>query len=178
MKRDLSARKKIGGPLKKAGRKPGTGAPLLCECGSPKPPGAECCDHCAYLDGIDSRTDNLARVVHVLRGSDGMTLHEICEALGMDTSIRNGRRSVWRWVKTLLERGRIRRYWSESSVDVGEEAESFRNGKSKKEHAVGAWAYVLDGQTAEEWKRNYIVRWAAYRLYWLDKLAAPMQAAA
>lgn len=165
-KRDYRERMRNGGPLKKGGRKPMKKAVVIvlsrCECGSEKAVDAETCDRCAHLDGSGTK----ARIITALRGSDGMTLKDLCVALGMNTDVSNGRRQMWRWIKELTEESRIRRYWLEGSETSAETSESYRNGKAQRQHAVGSWAYLLDGKTEREWKRAFVIRWLALTLCW------------
>lgn len=162
--RDYNARKRSGGPLKKGGRKPGSGKVQclsFCECGAEKAVEAEACDRCSHLEGHGSP----AIVIAALRGSDGLSLRELCESLGMNTDINNGQRQMRRWVDMLLGASRIRRYWREDSSG-GESTASYRNGETRKQHAIGCWAYALDGKTEREWKAAFVVCWLALVRCW------------
>lgn len=140
-------------PTRASVRQPAPPRSVPCDCGEPRAPGLDCCARCAHLDGI-GRRDRAADVIEALRGSDGMSLRELCRVLGMDDSLGNGTRSMWRWVKRLMDEGRIRRYWHEDSTASTEHVESFRNGDGEKRGAVGCWAYCLDGKTEREWRKS------------------------
>lgn len=124
--------------------------PAHCDCGEPKPRAAESCNRCAYLDGTDTALP-LDRIIGVLRTNNGMSMRELCEALGLDVSHSNGQRSMFRWIKTLTEQGRIRRYWRENTMT--EERRVFKSGGKARCH-VGCWVYALDGLTDEQWRRK------------------------
>lgn len=135
-----------------------------CECGERISSDVTCCARCAHLDGLDGKA-SIGTVVAAMRGSDGMSLRELCEAVGINSDLNNGTRQMWRWVQKLMESGRIRRYWRESSGDITK-MESYRGGTSERADAVGCWAYVLNGKSEEEWQRAFVVRWMAWLLCW------------
>lgn len=105
-----------------------------CECGTVKHPTSPTCQRCAYLDGS---TTNMADIIEALRGTDGLTLREICEATGRD------KRRMHDSLQALMASGRVRRYMVEL------DAVTARRGGGLDGWDVGvgasAWAYVLDG---------------------------------
>jgi hypothetical protein len=112
-----------------------------CDCGNPKPYRAECCVRCGYLDhGIPHRQTNWrhkALVVSILRGTDGLSLTEICGALGLPATIHGtAHRSLHRTVSQLVRDGRLRRY--ERVEDSGKTC----------------WVYILDGLDPRAWVRR------------------------
>jgi len=96
-----------------------------CDCGNPKPSGkVEECGRCAFLDSggrvqtlFGKVFDRQAHVIAALRTVDGMSLEDLCVAVGMDASVKNGRRSMLRTVQRLMKSGRLSRYWDESEFD-------------------------------------------------------------
>lgn len=105
---------------------------LECECGRPKSSGARCCARCRYLDG---ETPHTGAVIDSLRGTDGMSLTEIVEAIDGVWSL-SGYRSVQRTCKTLLEQGRVRRYWCEQDA-------FYCKGTGRQGAGDGHWVYAL-----------------------------------
>lgn len=100
-----------------------------CECGNAKSYGSIACLRCIYLDGKRSKQ---ADVIFALRGTDGLSLAELCTLVGGSSS-RGVRVGMKRTMGSLMRAGRVRRYWRE---DDGSDC----------------WAYVLDGKTESEWR--------------------------
>lgn len=148
--REAAARRRKGLPKKERSSPQVRSAPVItpCACGSPRMSGADCCARCAYLDGV-GRRDSASRVIDALRGSDGMSLVALCEALDMNENIDSGLRTMWRWVKRLMKEGRVRRYWVEDSSTDKHSAFGVMAPK-----AISCWAYCLDGKTEREWKAS------------------------
>jgi hypothetical protein len=110
-----------------------------CECGERKSTSARCCHRCAYLDGW---TETQAHVIDSLRGMDGLSVREICEAV-FGRHDANSARSAIRTLQILMKSGRIRRYWYEGKRGT----QRHRAGLDITIHeaAMGCWMYVLDG---------------------------------
>jgi hypothetical protein len=102
-----------------------------CECGQPKSYGSVACLRCIYLDGAHPKQ---AAVIYALRGTDGLSLIELCELVDghVSNSVRTG---MQRTMTRLAKAGRVRRYWRED------------DGSS-------CWAYTLDGKTETEWSKR------------------------
>jgi hypothetical protein len=100
-----------------------------CECGQPKSYGSTACLRCIYLDGERPKQ---AAVIYALRGTDGLSLVEICELVnGYSThSVRTG---MQRTMTSLMKVGRVRRYL-------------------RDDEGANCWAYALDGKTESEWR--------------------------
>lgn len=118
-----------------------------CECGRPKEIDLEACSYCLYLDG----EDRPGMIIAALRGTDGLTLRELCVELGMNSDIGNGQRDIWRYVQRLMEQRRIRRYWREEVCPTLTKATGFAGNAAYRQARAG-WAYALDGQTAKQWR--------------------------
>lgn len=100
-----------------------------CECGNAKSYGSVACLRCIYLDGKRSKQSD---VIHALRGTDGLSLTEICDLVNGGSSA-GARIGMKRTMGSLIRAGRVRRYWRED------------DGSS-------CWAYLLDGKTESEWR--------------------------
>lgn len=148
-RRDYNKRKAAGLPLKKGGRRPGSGK---CDCGEPLIAGSDCCARCAHLDGV-RRSDAAGGIINVLRGTDGLSLDELCTELLPDREKKSAWRQMHRWVHKLMGEGRIRRYWLEST-NGSLAIDSYRSGKVRRENAKGCWVYTLNGATEREWRRR------------------------
>lgn len=82
---------------------------LWCDCGNPKSSNMEACHRCAFLDGSYPQQ---AEIIDALRGTDGLTTAELLSITGrFDSALR-------RSLKTLLQNGRVRRYWRDSGECV------------------------------------------------------------
>jgi hypothetical protein len=108
----------------------------FCECGALRPRGSQACARCAYLDGEDK--GKFGEIISVLRGTDGLSLKELASALGRKTT-----RALQTSTKLLVQRGRLRRYWTE--LDCFETSSS----PTGKGAGNGCWVYALDGRTED-----------------------------
>lgn len=117
-----------------------------CDCGRPKELSAEGCDRCVYLDG---RTPFQGAVIGALRGTDGLTLRELTEAIH-GQSTESLRCSMLRVVQVLEAASRIRRYWFEGEEPVPHLA----FGKYSISRAIGGWKYALAGRDPFPVKRK------------------------
>lgn len=115
-----------------------------CECGRPKNINSVSCRRCRFLDGDGPRQ---AAIISALRDSNGLSIAELCTALGRDSNDpSNGRRGVTMACVSLMKQGRLRRHWRESE---SAELVVSRFGMSVKKLTVssggaGHWVYVLD----------------------------------
>jgi hypothetical protein len=125
-----------------------------CDCGNPKPSDTriEECGRCAFLDAggrSHMRSGPTANrsplVIAALRTSDGLTLTELCVALGANTDWTNGRRSMLRLVQRLMAAGRLRRYWDENH-----HAGSMYGNPTQG--TIGQWRYCL-AQGKRRWSQ-------------------------
>lgn len=109
-----------------------------CDCSAPKRPQDDQCARCAYLDG-PSRAPLQRLVIDALRGTDGLSIHELCKAVHghFDASVQ---RSMLRVVLQLLANGRVRRYWVERNV------EGSQWGRYSAQVGGAWWVYALDGR--------------------------------
>lgn len=107
------------------------GSPNKCECGKSKGLRARACQHCLYLDGVTERN---ARIICALRGTDGLSVAEICDALGIENQNQNGNLAMRRTLRLLVKQGRIRQFWRESDGAVCGRRNS------------GHWVFALDGR--------------------------------
>lgn len=113
------------------------GSSRECECGNSKSRKSKACDRCLFLDG---RRQDWGIVIDAMRGSRGMSLLELCEATKSGVEFSNHRRAMLRTMQTLMEQGRVRRYWREGD----EFAVSNAWGRGANScGAGGCWAYVL-----------------------------------
>lgn len=132
------------------------GCRRYCECGDPKPPRKESCPRCAYLDGDNhpNHVDLSVQVIAALRGTDGLSLLGLCQALRRDTGRGNGRRHMLRVVRSLLRQRRIRRFWCDGGDnEVAMVSWSYRDAaKLVSLGGSGCWLYALDGLTQREWR--------------------------
>lgn len=110
-----------------------------CECGNPKTPNSEACKRCTYLDG----NTGSAYIIAALRGSNGMTIRELCEVLGLRYESGRGNAGVLRTCQRLERRGRVRRYWRE--IDQHDVVRRVFGHRRQRTHAGGSgcWVYVL-----------------------------------
>lgn len=99
-----------------------------CDCGARKSHRAIACHRCQYLDG---RYALQAAVITALRGTDGMSVSDMCAELGFAGVQGGPQRGVFRVLNTLVEQKRLRRY--QSDTDSGR----------------WCWLYALDGRTQE-----------------------------
>jgi hypothetical protein len=75
----------------------------LCECGTPRRPGTECCDGCAALDGV-----GLGRAAQTLISELRVTGPATREVLELEIPYLH-ERSLYRATAELIARGRLRR---------------------------------------------------------------------
>lgn len=114
---------------------------LTCECGRAKTKDSEACTRCRHLDG---ECPTVAQLISILREYNGMSTSDLAATAGRwDTAI-------WRTLKTMLESGRVRRYWRES--DCREGIGRSRHGGTQRYNLSnsGHWVYALDG----DWERQ------------------------
>lgn len=107
-----------------------------CECGNRRDRRQEACRRCQYLDG---RTALVMHAIMVLRGTDGLTISEICEAV-YGRADENARHSMRRIVVNLTSTGRLRKYWDETLTRS-------LFGSDESSAAYGAYRYALWGET-------------------------------
>jgi hypothetical protein len=107
-----------------------------CECGNPKSNNSEGCRRCLYLDG---RRRN-AEVIRALRGTDGLSVAELCVAVYGFASKRCYT-VMSRMVATMVGNGRLRRYQQDASYAGG------ASGWSAGKGGYTSWIYALDGKT-------------------------------
>jgi len=138
---------------------------LECECGRPKQRTLECCSRCRYLDvgspvatpfANGYTTGRHAQIIAALRGTDGLTILELCRELGLNTDNNNGRVSMLRTMKLLIKQRRVRRVWLEADVY---ELDPARLGKAperlgRRRANQGSWLYLLDGLSEREWRSS------------------------
>lgn len=103
-----------------------------CECGKRKKRSEPACPRCAYLDygGLRRGGPNCNKqmlVIALLMGTDGMSIRELCNAMGRGYS--DNIPAMQRTMDSLLEKRRVRRYPRE-----GDEGGAWH------------WAYALDGR--------------------------------
>lgn len=116
-----------------------------CECGNTKRPGKTACDRCTYLDGtLPSR----ALVIAALRGTDGLSLRELCVVMYGSYS-RSKSTGVLKLMQRLLAERRVRRYEQECDV--------FESGGFCDRGSTGPrWIYALDGLAERAWSRRQV----------------------
>lgn len=109
-----------------------------CECGNPKTPKSLSCQRCRYLDG---GTPVAMHAIMMLRGTDGLTIRELCEEVygRVDT---NATVSMLRILQRLTRTGRIRRYMDE----IQDTSPRTVFGKYKAHSMAEAYRYALWGE--------------------------------
>lgn len=112
-----------------------------CECGNERSRNAQACKRCTYLDGVREA----AFVIDALRGTDGLSITEICALTG--TTYHE---AMQRALKRLMRIGRVRRYWRETDAHLVERSPSRRKWGTRG--GSGCWVYALDGATEREWR--------------------------
>lgn len=113
-----------------------------CECGRRKSGEAKACPRCTYLDGGSAKQQ---LVIAALRGTDGMSLRELCLALYGQNG-PNEARGMLKTVQTLARDRRIRRYWREDATHTT----GARKMWGIREVALaggGCWVYTLHGRS-------------------------------
>lgn len=140
-------------PIRERAVRVAKAAQLECDCGNPKSAKSEACERCIYLDGDGYERIPLAVIISMLRGTDGMSLRELCIARGMNTEKNNGQKVMRRYVALLIEQGRVRRYWRESDSEAYSDIAYFgsADNASRRAGGTGCWVYALDGATEQEW---------------------------
>lgn len=126
-----------------------TMTPNECECGGPKSARASACKRCLYLDG-ERRI--AGEVIAALRGTDGLSLREICEQVRGEQS-HSARTAMLRVVQVLMRKQRVCRYWREMD---SHEITTERSGIAArlKRGGNGCWVYILDGLTERQYARR------------------------
>jgi hypothetical protein len=118
-----------------------------CECGRPKGKDLGCCDRCSYLDNGAQVKHGL--VIAALRGTDGLSITELCHVLGIEASKDNGRAAMHRTLSVMIAHGRLRRYWRESE---GDPVFVFRMQMARRARLEAV--YALDGLDERAWRRR------------------------
>lgn len=111
-----------------------------CECGKWRNRWAAACRRCLFLDGADPLVQ---KTIEALRVSDGLTVRELCTAVGRD--YMRYRAGMLRCLRSLEESGRVGKFWAETDPA----AESMRRSRyGGMVRAVGSnsgcWRYTLD----------------------------------
>lgn len=112
----------------------------VCQCGNAKSSAAQACRECARLDGSKPRQ---ALIIDTLRGTDGLSIREICEELDGYVDHSGNYATAMRSLQSLIRDGRVRRFKRESN---GVSINVFGMHGVYAEQALTEWAYILDGR--------------------------------